>query len=93
MRIELSIELIDKIIKILESENRQIKQKFEEEKDKYYLFYLFLCEKHPELIREFVEFAYAQDHESACLAVRAFHNDMVDLSKIPCAQKDFEPWA
>jgi len=69
-----------------------LKSEFDDKVSQGFITYQFFVDHHPELIPEYVKVAYEERPESARAAVSAFHDEVLDLSKIACTGSDFKPW-
>ena len=84
----------DSLVTALKQRIDDLSAEIEKESEVGLRHFLFLRDNHPELIKEFVEFAYSTKYFfSAKSAVEGFHDETLDLSTIPCTGTDFKPWS
>lgn len=81
------VEALEERIRILESQ-------LEAADAEGFMIHTFMTAR-LDLVKGYVEHCYSlteeySDHAKA--AVEGFHDDTLDLSKIPCTGKDFKPW-
>ena len=87
----LSEKAVSTLIKALEAEITGLEEKLDRERKETFATYLFFC-KHHDLIPDFVRHMYSKAPEVAKEAVRAYHDEIMDLSEIEVCAGDFKPW-
>ena len=92
IKLNLPIRAIEELVNGLVSALEKKEEELLDERAEGFATYMYFLKKGPEAIIDFVEFVYANHPDCARSAVASFHDDQIDLSKIPCTGNDFKPW-
>lgn len=88
---QISQRAIEILIRQLESQIDNLERELADEKEETFALYSFLKGDKVTLVK-WIEFVYENHPEAAKRIVEAYHDDILDLSKIECCKSDFKPW-